>query len=166
MKVVDWLVIKWQVVNVAFIALGAACLFGMMMIDTVNIIGVQAGREIIPAPKVLIEELMTVVVFIGIGDVLLGRGHIKTDVVKKHFPPRLRLISDLASHVLIIGASGFVCWALAVAAAKSFHEHATVAASIPIPIAPFILVIAVSFFNMGLCAVILLAREWFSRGAT
>lgn len=165
MKVISWLIAKLEKLNVWIIDVGVICLFFMMVIDTVNIIGIKFGLEVVPAGKTFIEELMSVLVYIGMAYVLLGRGHIKTEILKNRFPRPLRFASDVLTYAVIASVGGFIFWRTIIAAIDSFQRHATVPAKILVPIGPFILIIALAFFNLALCALLVLIRECLSRSA-
>lgn len=154
-KIVDWL----RKLNRWFIAIGLVSLFAMMVVDTVNIIGIKLGVRVIPAGKTIIEELMTVAVFIGLGFVLLERGHIRTDIVKTRLSARMRFTSDVVSSVVIILVSGFISWTNGKTAIEYFAHGVTSPADIAIPMAPFFLLITLSFLNIGLCSAALLIRD-------
>lgn len=152
--------IRWLVkINKLFISVGSVCLFAMMFIDTANIVGIKLSLIVIPAGKTFIEELMTVVVYIGISFVLFERGHIKSEIVKKHFSPRLRFASDVFTYSLLAAISGLISWINLTTAIEYFQLGKTTPADIPVPMGPFILIISLSFLNFAVCSVALLIRE-------
>ena len=154
-NIVDWL----KKYNRVLILVGGFALFAMMVIDTANIVGVKFGVRVIPAGKTIIEELMTVVVFIGLGFVLLEYGHIKTDVLKSRLSGRLRFTSDVASYSLIILVSALISWYNGSTTIEYFKIGVTSPADLPIPMAPFFLLITISFLNIGFCSAVLLIME-------
>jgi len=160
MKSVVWWVGKLDKFNGWFINLGVFSLFAMMVIDTLNIIGAKFGVSVIPAGKTFIEELMTVVVFVGLGYVLFNQGHIKTEIVKNYFPPVLRFLGDVLSYGVIAIVSGIISWRNGVTAIVYIRDSVTSPADIPVPMGPFVLLIALSFFNLSLCSVLLLVKKF------
>jgi len=150
-------------VSTYLVYIGAICLFVMMFIDTVNIIGVKLGLTVIPSGKTLIEELMTAVVFAGLGYVLLRDQHIKTEIVKKHFSPFVRFVTNLINYLLVILISGFIFWENFPTAVDYLRNNVTSPADIPIPMGPFFLLLAVSFLNLALAGAFLLLRECVSK---
>jgi len=157
-RIMNWLfkVNKW------FINLGLISLFAIMVIDTVGIVGAKYGVRIIPGGKTIIEELMTVVVFVGIAYLLFERGHIKTDFVKKHFPPGLRFFSDILAYVVMIGVSGLIFWTNGKTAIEYLELNVTSPADIPVPMGPFFLLISISFLSLGVCSFFLLIKKCLS----
>ena len=141
------------------INIGLVGLFATMIIDTLNIVGIGFGVRIIPGGKTIIEELMTMVVYIGLAYVYFERGHIQTDLLKRRFPPLLNWIANIISFLVIIFVSGFIFWTNGKVAIEYFEQHITSPAAIPIPMGPFFLIIALSFLNIGVSALLFLAAE-------
>jgi TRAP-type C4-dicarboxylate transport system permease small subunit len=154
------IVIGWMIkVNKGFITIGFITLFLMMIIDTVNIVGIKVGFVVIPGGKTIIEELMTIVVFIGLGFVMFERGHMKTEILKTLFPPLFKKISSIISYLLMIFVSVFFFWTHAKVAIQYFREGVTSPSDIAIPMAPSFTLIALAFLNVAVCAFLLGARE-------
>lgn len=142
--------------------IGAICLFVMMLIDTLNIIGIKFGLKVIPSGKTIIEELMTAIVFVGLGYGLLKDYHIKTEIVKKHFSITVRFVSDLVKYLLVICISFFIFWANFPTAIDYLRNNVTSPADIPIPMGPFFLLMAISFLNLTIAAGFLFFKECLS----
>jgi TRAP-type C4-dicarboxylate transport system permease small subunit len=154
------LLIGWMIkVNKGFITIGFITLFLMMIIDTVNIVGIKFGFVVIPGGKTIIEELMTIVVFIGLGFVMFERGHMKTEILKSLFPPFFKKISSIIGYLLMVLVSTFLFWAHAKVAIQYFREGVTSPSDIAIPMGPSFTLIALAFLNVAVCAALLGARE-------
>ena len=165
MKIVILLLNKMNKINFWLISIGSLLLFFMLAIDLANVIGVKFGKEVVPAGKTFIEEFMAVLVYIGMAYVLLERGHIKTEILQKHFLPPFRFASDALSYLVIASTSAFIFWINIRVAIDCFQQNATFPDKILVPIGPFILTISISFLSLALCAVLLLIRDCLSKVA-
>ena len=150
-------------VSKCLLYIGAVCLFAMMVIDTVNIIGVKLGYKVIPSGKTIIEELMTVVVFVGLGYVLLKDQHIKTEIVKKRFSPVARFVTTIIQYFIVVFISIFIVWENCPTAVDYLRNNVTSPADIPVPMGPFFLLLAISFLNLAFAGGFLLIRECVSK---
>jgi len=111
MSILNWLVAKFDEMNNWFLRIGFIAIFAMVMIDTLNIIARKAGAgALVPGGKEIMEELMVVTVYCGIAFVTLRREHIRTEVVQQHFPPKLRLGSEIFGQMVIAGVCFLLLW--------------------------------------------------------
>lgn len=165
MKLITWLLAILDKANRVLINLGVVALFAMMIIDTLSIIGLQFGIRAIPGDKTIIEELMTLVIFIGIAYVLFERGHIKTEILKSRFTPPLRFASNVLAYLVMACVCIFIAWTNGAGAIEFLRLNVTSPADLPIPMGPFLLLIAIAFADLALCTVLLLIKECLSRGA-
>ncbi|MCK4792859.1 MAG: TRAP transporter small permease [Desulfobacteraceae bacterium] len=161
-RMVDYLLGKLEKTNKWLMVFGVISLFAMMIIDTVNVISSQFGGDLIPSGKTLIEELMTVVVFIGLAYLVFERRHIKTEILSRHFSPRLRFFSNILKYLLTASVSLLIFWMNAKTAIQYLMQNVTNPADVPIPMGPFVAIISISFLNLAITALLFFVKECYS----
>jgi TRAP-type C4-dicarboxylate transport system permease small subunit len=91
----------------------AFCTFSMAFIVVINIVGISS-RYLFNKPILYVQELTILggvwMFFIGIGLVFKVHPDITVDFLVKHFPRRLRLISDLFVFLLILFFFTVLIW--------------------------------------------------------
>ncbi|MBI2868997.1 MAG: hypothetical protein HYX96_04140 [Chloroflexi bacterium] len=94
--------------NYWLLAIPMIALVGMFFLDAANVLTIRVfGFRATPSQKELIEEQLVLVVYIGLTYVLLGPGHIKTDMVKNHLKPLMRFFADLVSDLAMLSLAVF-----------------------------------------------------------
>jgi len=149
-------------INMAFLGLGMFCLFAIMFIDTVNAVGIKLKLVAIPSGKTLIEEMMAVLVYSGIGYLLFDRGHIKTEAILSRLPKYMKFFSSILSYSVMFVVSGYIFWMNTGTAIYFLKEKVHKIAAIPVPMGPFFVLISLAFLVFSLCAVVFLIDEIFS----
>lgn len=147
--------------NKIFLSIAALSLFLMMTIDTINIIGVKLRLFTIPSGKEFIEEMMTIVVYTGIGYVLFKGGHIKTEVFIKKLRQNLISVFNSLGYLLMFFIGIYIFWTTSMVSISFWEKNVVQPSIIPVPMAPFVTLIALSFLNFSLCNMILFVKEIF-----
>ena len=119
-----------------------------MTIDAFNVVAIKFGFVIFPAGKTIIEELMVVVVFVGLGHLFFVDNHIKTELIRKRLSPLLNSMIDYFKYILVLAISLFVFFENFPTAIEFLLNWVTSPADIPIPMGPFYFILAISFFNL------------------
>ncbi len=163
MKIINWLLSGAEKFNRVFINVGAIAVVAIMVVDTLSIVGLWFGKRVIPGDKTIIEEMMILVVYISLAYVLFERGHIKTEILKKRSSPPLHFASTVVALVVMMGVSIYIGWQNLFGGLECLRHNAVQTADLPIPTGPFFLVIAISFFNLALCALLFLIKECLAR---
>ena len=84
-------------------------LFLMAIIEALNAV----GRKLhIPFPCAIeaVESLLVITVYFGASIVALERGHIKVDLLTRHFPSSIQNYLSILAHILGAIGFGFLTW--------------------------------------------------------
>ncbi len=163
MKIINWLLSGLDKFNRVIINVGLIGLFAIMVIDTVSIVGIWFGKRVVPGDKGIIEECIILVIYAGMAYVYFERGHLKTEILKKHFPPLLHFSATLLGWVITLGVSIYVGITTFSVGLFQVQTWCVAAGDVPIATGPFIWVISFSFFNVALCALLFLIKECLTR---
>ncbi len=160
---ISWMLDRFKRFNYWLLILPMLALFGMMALDALNLITIRLfGFSATPGHKVIIEELIIIAVYTGITYALLGPGHIRTDILKDHFGPHLRLAADLISYLVGLGIAGFITFSTGTRAINAFVTHVDKMGEIQVFVAPFYLAITISFALLWLGLLLLLIQSILS----
>ena len=106
-------------------AAAAFAVVAMMAIVVANIIGRIFFRSPITGTMELAGFAGVIVVAVAVGFAERERRNIVVDIVAKHFPPRLRIVTDAVTFFLSLGAVGLLFWAVADSALESLAQKET-----------------------------------------
>ena len=159
-NVVSRLLERYKRVNYWLLALPMISLVIMFVLDAVNVTTIRLfGFRATPSSKEMIEELMIVVVFVSLAYVLLGPGHIKTDMLKSRFGPRLRFTAGLLSDTAVLLLAAFVTWTTTAGAIHAITHGATKMGDVEMALSPFYIVIAASFALLSFAALLVMVQH-------
>ncbi len=159
-NLVSRLLERLKQINYWLLILPMIALVGMFFLDAVNVTTIRLfGVRATPAQKELIEEQLILVIYVGLAYVLLGPGHIKTEMVKDLFGPRLRFIATMISDTAMLSLAAFTTSAITAGAITSFTHGATKMGEIQVPLGPFHMMIAVSFAMLTLVALLVMIHH-------
>jgi TRAP-type C4-dicarboxylate transport system permease small subunit len=122
----------------------------MVIAVLVDVITREIGASV-PGNIDIAELLLVLVAYLAIPYTYAIKGHIRVDLVYRRLSPRVKGILDSITHLLAIGAYGFIVWAMADRAWSIFTsaESEPLTLALEIPIVPFFIVIA--FATLLLC---------------
>ena len=145
--------------NQFLLFIGAVSIFIMIVVDVLNVIGAKAGVMIVPSGKTIIEEMLVVIIYIGMGYVMLNRGHIKTDILKNRFPHKVSFALDIFTFVLIIAVSTYIFVKNAGTFMLFFTKGISLPGIVQIPKWPAQLLLVLGFLNLAVCTMLLLLES-------
>lgn len=146
-------------INQLLLFLSALCIFIMIIVDGLNVIGAKVGVMIVPSGKTIIEEMLVAMIYIGMGYVVLNQGHIKTDIFKSRFPKKVSFALDALTNALIIGISLYIFTMSADTFWLFLDKGLTLPGVVQIPKWPVQLILSLSFLNMAICTFLLFIRS-------
>jgi len=151
---------RYKRVNYWLLALPMVSLVIMFVLDAINVTTIRLfGFRATPSSKEMIEELMIVVVYVSLAYVLLGPGHIKTDMLKNRLGPRLRFAAELLGDTAVLFLAVFCTWTTTAGATHAITHGATKMADVEIALSPFYIVIAVSFALLSFAALLVMIQH-------
>ena len=149
------LIEKVKKLNYWLLIIPMLALVGMMFLDAANAITIKLfSVRATPAQKELIEELLIVVVYVGMAYTLLERGHIKTDMLKNRFGPNLRFAADMLSDLACMVLFGYMAWASVNGAIYNLVRHSIKQGEITLPLSPFYVILAASIAMLFFASVL------------
>ena len=124
----------------------------MILIGTIDVIGSDIFNEPLPTTYEATEALMVVVTFGGLAFVQRKKMNINVDLLLRHFPPRLQIVSELASNLIGLLFFGAFTWYGVSFFWESFEIKEYAEALIPFPIYPskFAMLIGVGLVTLQL----------------
>ncbi|MBI2869033.1 MAG: TRAP transporter small permease [Chloroflexi bacterium] len=137
-------------------------LLAIMLIDGLNIITIRFfGIRATPVQKEIIEELLIVMGYMALAYILLapGTGHIKTEMIQKRLPEGMRKAANILIGFVSLFVSGYVVYASTTGLIFTLVYRSAKEGMVMIPLAPFYLVIPLSFLLFFIGSLLLLIRD-------
>ena len=124
----------------------------MILIGTIDVIGSELFNEPLPTTYEATEALMVVVTFGGLAFVQRKKLNINVDLLVRHFPPKLQIVSELVSNLIGLLFFGAFTWYGASFFWESFEIKEYAEALIPFPIYPtkFVMLLGVGLVTLQL----------------
>lgn len=129
--VVDRLIVGLSSV---FIAVAIALLAVMAVIGTADVLGLNLFGRPVPSATEFASSMLALTVMLSMSYAQRTRSHIVVDIVSRHFPPRLALLSaglSLVLGVLVFGLLSWGAWELALHS-TGIRERAVAAIRFPV----------------------------------
>ena len=159
-NIVSRLLERYKRVNYWLLALPMASLVIMFMLDAINVTTIRLfGFRATPSSKEMVEELMIVVVYVSLAYVLLGPGHIKTDMLKNRLGSRLRFVFDMLSDTAVLSLAAFCTWTTGAGAFHAVTHGATKMGDVEMALSPFYIVITMSFVLLAFAALLVMLQH-------
>ena len=138
---------KLGILSSALSYLGAAALFSMMSLTTVDV----AARYIFNRPIVgvfeLTEYLVLILIFSFIGYTQSQGGHVSVDLLMPKLPARLRAVIDLLNHLVCLALMAVIFW-MGIQKALELRSVGEASPNLGIPDYPFVFFLAIGCFIM------------------
>ena len=124
----------------------------MILIGTIDIIGSNFFNAPLPTTYEATEALMVVITFGGLAFVQLKKKNIKVDLLVRHFPPKLQIVSEFTGHLIGLAFFGAFTWYAALYFWDSFEIREYAEALVPFPIYPskFVMLLGVGLLALQL----------------
>jgi TRAP-type C4-dicarboxylate transport system permease small subunit len=152
--VLDKLDPRLALVNRIMVYIAAIGLFGMMAITVIDVVGRYVFNKPLMGAYELVGYLMAIAGPWAIGYSQIQKGHIRVDFILKRLPARVQ--AGISSLAYLIGAFVFsvLCWRMVVLAQYYLGlKHGNLTDTMRIPIAPFVIIVAI---GLGMLALVLL----------
>jgi TRAP-type C4-dicarboxylate transport system permease small subunit len=136
-----------------FNAIGMFALMGMVLLIVVDISLRRFFNSPIPWSMEAVRVMLVVVVFPAIAYCAMHKAHISVDILTSHFSPKFRSILSIITYLMCAGLCAFMAWAAIIYGLDSW-ESGYITGLLPLPIAPFIFVVALG--SILFCLVLLI----------
>jgi TRAP-type C4-dicarboxylate transport system permease small subunit len=134
--------------------IASIALFGMMGIVVVDVIGRYAFNHPLMGSYELVGYLMAIAGPWAIAYSQVQKGHIRVDFLLKRFSRRGQAVITSLANLIGLAAFTLLCWRMIVLAQYYFGlKHGNTTDTMGLPIAPFIIIVAV---GLGMLALVLL----------
>jgi len=141
------------VANRFMVYIASIALFGMMAVVVIDVIGRYAFSRPLMGAYELVGYLMAIAGPSAIGYSQLQKGHIRVDFILKRFPNRVQSVITGIAYLIGIFVFSVLCWCM-VTKAQYFMslKHGNTTDTMGIPIAPFVIMVAI---GLGMLALVL-----------
>jgi TRAP-type transport system small permease protein len=140
--------------NRVMVYIAAVGLFGMMGITVIDVIGRYVFNHPLMGSYELIGYLMAIAGPWAIGYSQIQKGHIRVDFILKRFPRKGQAVITSIAYLIGLAAFSVLCWRMIALSQYYFGlKHGNTTDTMGIPIAPFVIVVAV---GLGMLALVLL----------
>jgi len=141
----------YEMFNHKVVFLGIISLFLMVVTDSYNVIaGLSKTLPHIPAGKSLIEEYAVIVTYIGLGFVMIERGHIRTEILIRKFSKSSKIYFDILTSTMVFIITAFISYNILNETMSSYIADIKIPAVITIYKWPFLLIVFIGFMNASL----------------
>jgi TRAP-type C4-dicarboxylate transport system permease small subunit len=134
--------------------IAAVALFGMMAVVVIDVVGRYIlGKPLMGAYE-LVGYLMAIAGPWAIAYSQIQKGHIRVDFLLKRFSRRGQAVITSISYLIGVAAFSLLCWRMIMRAQYYFAlKHGNTTDTMGIPIAPFIILVAI---GLGMLALVLI----------
>ena len=138
--------------SVVFNAVAAGLLFLLMLAGAADVIGRYLFNAPINGTMERGQLMLGLMVFLSWGYTQIKKGHVNVELFILHFPPRLRLITDIVTTLLTLCLCIIIVWQSTLMAIET-HQSGEVVYVIHWPLAPFQLMVPLGGILMCLVLV-------------
>ena len=133
------------------------------ILDSLNPITIKLlGIRLFPFQKELVEELLIVVVWLPFAYVLIGPGHIVTDIFRVRMGRRMGFAADMLIGVAVLVAGGVAFLASLSGSAHAIQFQAVKMGEVPFSLIPFYITINISFFLFVIADVLIMLKRIYA----
>ena len=133
------------------------------IVDSLNPIIIKLlGFRLFPFQKELVEELMIVVIWLPFAYVLIGPGHIVTDIFRIRMGRRMGFAADMLIGVAVLVAGGVAFLASLSGSAHAIQFQAVKMGEAPFSLIPFYITINISFFLFVIANILLMLKRIYA----
>ncbi len=158
----SWLIEKFQKFNFWLLIFPIAAMIIIFFLDAANVLTIRFfGFKLTPIQKELIEDLLVVVVFLPLAYVLLGPGHINTDMFKDRFAPVFRFFADMVSSLALIFLAVIGFLATGTGTLHALRAGSVKMGNVQFPLAPFYICLTSGFFLLIIAATLIMLKRIF-----
>lgn len=133
--------------------IGMVMLMALMLLGASDVVGRYVFNHPITGAVEISEVLMGMVVFLAWGYTMARREHISVDILFNHYPPRVQTIASFVMLLLTLVLFSLIVWQAGTKAMLDW-EQGRLLKMIPIPVAPFKLLVPFGAFFLCLECII------------
>jgi TRAP-type transport system small permease protein len=136
--------VNW--VSTALVYVSGVCLFLMMILTTIDVVGRYVFKHPLKGTMDLIEQGLVILAFAGWGYVTRQRQHIRADMINAVLSKRWLAIFGAACFIVSLPIAVIMAWQTSVEAIKVQTVGTAVTGTIGMPIGPFFLFAGFGFW--------------------
>jgi len=140
---------KMGVVTSTLSWISCVCVFGMMLLTTVDVV----LRYVFHSPLIgafeVSEFMMVIIVFFSMAYTQFQKGHVSVDIIVSRLSQKKQAFVDLFNHGATIIILLLIAWRCSLTALELYDTMETTG-TVPIPVFPFVFVVAFGCLAMGL----------------
>lgn len=156
---------RYATLTSAAAVLGAVAGLITMLVITLDVVWRMWTGRSVPGLLELSETLLVVIVFLSIAYAERVEVHVRTEVLTRKFPRRLRLWTRVVVHAASASISLFLAWATTTRALDSFASAEYQPGLVRFPLWPARIVISIGFILLTIEFALKLVRSIASRDA-
>ncbi len=141
-----------QWLSVVLVGVAAALLAAMMFLTGTDVILRYLFNRPLVGPYELTESMMLLIVFLGLANTQLKKGHVSVDLVVPHFSPRVQAIANSVTTLISLGVLSLISWQI-ILLAKVDWERGLISSTLGFPVAPVLFLVA--FAAIVFCLILL-----------
>jgi TRAP-type C4-dicarboxylate transport system permease small subunit len=135
----------------------------MFFLDAVNVLTIRLFLfRLTPVQKELIEELLVIVVFIPLAYVLLGPGHIKTELLKSRMRGITRFSADMLTSIALLVLSVVCFLATGSGALHAIESGSVKMGDVQFPLSPFYVMLSFGFLLLSIATLLIMIKQIFT----
>lgn len=143
--------------------LGAAALFVIAVVSTVNVIATKVFGHPISNITELVTYLNIPIVFFCIGFVQLDHGHTHIDLIYRHFPAPVHKLVHIVGYLIGVAVCGFAGWCGLSLTMQKAASMAYASGPRSFLVWPFVLCIGVGYLVLAFSFLWCIPRELLNR---
>ena len=154
---------KFKQFNSWLMYISMAALVATFILDSLNPLTIKLmGIRLFPFQKELVEELLIVVVWLPFAYVLIGPGHIVTDIFRLRMGRRMGFAADMLIGLAVLVAGGGAFLASLSGSAHAIQFQAVKMGEVPFSLIPFYITINFSFFLFVIADILLMLKRIYA----
>lgn len=142
-----------------FSYISTICLFLIMLLAVVDIIGAKLFNKGVVGTLELIESLNVPLVFLAAAFVQLDRGHIRIELLQSRMPAFLRHLINIIGYITGTLMCGFFCWRTLILFNEAMEIGKSTGGGLDFPIWPTVGILVLGFGLLMLAFLISIIRE-------
>jgi TRAP-type mannitol/chloroaromatic compound transport system permease small subunit len=154
---------KFKRFNSFVMYISVAGLFITFILDSLNPLCVKLLKfNLFPFQKELIEELLVIIVWLPFAYVLIGPGHIVTDILRTRMGRRLGFVADVIVGIATIAIGLLAFLASLKGTFHSIQFNTIKMGEIQFSLIPFYIFINIAFFLFLIAGILLMLKHLFA----
>lgn len=159
---VSWLLTRFEKFNYWMMYLVIGALVTTFILDSLNPLCVKLLEfNLFPFQKEMVEELLVIIVWLPFAYVLIGPGHIVTDILRVRMGRRQGFVADVIVGIVTIAVALIAFLASLSGTIHTIQFDSKKMGEIQFSLIPFYIFINISFFLFFIAAILMILKRIF-----